>query len=99
MPEKIYNVAVIGVSGMGRHHALSAVENPHTDLYAVCDLIPANIEKACALPGANVKVTTDDYKSLVSDPKVDISIVVTPDGMCTVSMSSLSEKPTISVTG
>ena len=28
-----------------------------------------------------------------------VSIDVTPDGMCTVSMSSLSEKPTISVTG
>ncbi len=79
MSEKIYNVAVIGVSGMGRRHAKGVIENPRANLYAVCDLIPENIKKACELPGANVQVTTDDYKVLAADPKVDAAIVVVPD--------------------
>ena len=79
MQDKIYNVAVIGTAAMGRRHCQAVIENPRANLYAVCDLIPENLKLACGLPGAKVEVTTDDYKTLVADPKVDVAIVVVPD--------------------
>ncbi|MDO4853310.1 MAG: Gfo/Idh/MocA family oxidoreductase [Clostridia bacterium] len=79
MEDKIFNIAVIGSAGMARRHMKGVIANPKARLYAVCDIHPEQIEKAKALPGADIAVTTTDYRTLLDDPKIDAAIIVTPD--------------------
>lgn len=77
MKKDIYNVAVIGCSGMGRLHIHAALANDHAKLYAICDPKTDRLEKCAEEFKPEIAVT--DWHDLVKDPKVDIAVVVTPD--------------------
>ena len=79
MEKKIFNIAVIGSAGMARRHMKGIIANPQARLYAVCDIHPEQIEKAKALEGADIAVTTTDYRTLLDDKNIDAAIIVTPD--------------------
>ena len=76
--EKIFNIAVIGSSGMGRTHMKGIMNNPNARIYAACDLHEENFEK-CKEIDPNIPVFTTDYRTLVNDPNVDAAIVATSD--------------------
>ena len=71
------NIAVIGSSGMAQGHMRGVVENPHANLYAICDIHQYQIDKA--LEKYTPEKTTLVYKTLADDPNVDAVIIVTPD--------------------
>ena len=74
--KKRLNFAVIGCSGMARLHMLGVLNND-ANLYAICDVAQSQIDER--LKEFKVERTCNDYRELVSDPNVDVAILVTPD--------------------
>ena len=77
MVDNKFNIAVIGGSGMARSHMNGIVSSENAILYGVCDIDPAQIEKAKEKFGE--MKSTADYRDFVSDPEVDAVVIVTPD--------------------
>ena len=74
--KKRLNVAVIGCSWMAKQHMDGVLAND-ANLYAICDTAQSQIDER--LKEFSPERTCTDYRDLVSDPNVDIAIIVTPD--------------------
>jgi predicted dehydrogenase len=71
--------AVIGLR-MGSGYVKAFLENPETELLAICDLSEdqmAEVSKKYSLPDTVIRTT--DYRSLLSIKEIDVVGVVTPD--------------------
>ena len=77
MAEKIFNIAVIGCSGMAKKHMEGVKLAEGAELYAICDTAPERLQAASEELGC--ERTTADYMELVNDPLVDAVVIVTPD--------------------
>lgn len=76
MSKKI-GYAVVGL-GVGRSHAKAAYASENADLIAVCDLIPAKLEKAKELfPEV---LTYTDFSEMLKNPDIDIVSIAVPSG-------------------
>lgn len=74
---KIYNVAVLGLGGIGRAHIKGVLNTPTCKLYAICDKNQEKLDEVLKdYPGV---LGVTDYKDLVADKNVDLMIVATPD--------------------
>lgn len=74
---KIFNVAVIGCSGMSKLHMDGVVANENARLYAICDIATERLEPFKEQYQCERYVL--DYKELVDDPNIDAVVIVTPD--------------------
>ena len=79
--ENKLNIAVIGCSGMAKHHMRGVLAKEGACLYAVCDTAEERL-KECR-EEFSVPVATTDWRELVNDPKVDAAVLVTPDKLHT----------------
>ena len=73
--EKI-RVGLIGVGGIARLHQLGYRDNPHAELYAICDVDEGLLRQRAADWG--VRKSYADYRQLLADPAVDAVEVITP---------------------
>ena len=72
-PSKI-GVGVIGTGRIGKLHIEHLARNiPEAELIAICSLDPAGIESLTKQ--FNIPKTTDDYTSILEDPKIDAVLV------------------------
>lgn len=72
-------IGIIGVGGMGGHHARSLVAGlvPKGKLVAVCDVNPARLEWARGEFGENIK-PFDDAQKMLAEKCCDAVVVATP---------------------
>ena len=77
MERRIWNIAVIGCSGMGSSHMQGVCAKEGAKLYAICDTEPVRLEECKAKYNVDIAVT--DYRELVADPNVDAAVIVVPD--------------------
>ncbi len=79
MENGIFNIAVIGTSGMGRRHIKGVLANPNARVYAICDLEQSQLDLAQEIVEYPIPVITQDYKTLLGDKNLDAVILVVPD--------------------
>lgn len=77
MVQKVWNIAVIGCSGMGSSHMQGVCAKEGAKLYAICDTEPERLQEC--KEKYNVDIAVTDYRELVSDPNVDAVVIVVPD--------------------
>lgn len=78
MSEKKLNVAMIGCGVIADFHLQGVLDNPHCELYAICDTATDDrLERRRKQYKPQIAVT--DYRELVNDENVDMVIVATPD--------------------
>jgi len=75
--EKI-NVGLIGCGRISGKHLLAIKYNPHTELVAVCDIIPERAKKAAEENNCKYYL---DYKGLLRDKDIDMVSICTPSGL------------------
>lgn len=73
--EKI-RVGLIGVGGIARLHQLGYRDNPHAELYAICDVDEELLRQRAADWGVQKRYA--DYRQLLADPAVEAVEVITP---------------------
>ena len=79
MSKKIWNLAIVGGSGMAKGHAKGVVAAENARLYAFCDIDPERLESCKADFGEDGIKYVTDYRDLVNDPELDAVVLVTPD--------------------
>ena len=65
MSKKIFNIAVVGCSGMAKKHMEGIKLAEGAQLYAICDTAPERLEAAKREVGCDK--TVSDYMELVND--------------------------------
>ncbi len=76
--DKKLRYAVVGL-GVGMGHCDAAIASKNADLVAVCDLIPAKMEKVAKKQPGLKKYT--EFDQLIADPDVDIISICLPSAM------------------
>ena len=72
--------AVIGVGGQGRSHCKSFTQVKDCEVVAICDVDPAQLDKAAAaLPDASRVRKFPDYRRLLEDKTIDTVSIATCD--------------------
>jgi predicted dehydrogenase len=69
-------VGFIGVGGISRLHYLGYKDNPHAELYSICDTDEKQLQQRQADWG--VQRAHTDYRELLADPKVDAVEIMVP---------------------
>ena len=82
---------VIGVGGMGRHHARFIDQNEKAMLAVLCDVNRERLNEVAEL--LNVDKTYTDYRNVISDPSLDMVSICLPHHLhAPVSIESLKAK-------
>ena len=79
MPDRIYNVALVGCGRIAGHHCRAIRATPGLRLAALCDLKPEAAEQW--IEGDDIPVSTNYHEMLTTLPEIDIVAVITPSGM------------------
>jgi myo-inositol 2-dehydrogenase/D-chiro-inositol 1-dehydrogenase len=78
IPSRRLGVGVIGVGGMGEHHARNLAHAvPAARLVALMDVDPARLRRTAAACG--VSRTFSDGRALIDDPEVEAVLIAAPD--------------------
>lgn len=74
--ERPIRFAVIGL-GMGYHHCIDLKDARGAELAAVCDPVPARVERAVQKFGVR---GTGSFDEILADPEIDVVNICTPSG-------------------
>ncbi|MDP4098335.1 Gfo/Idh/MocA family oxidoreductase [Paenibacillus sp. P96] len=86
---KTVNIGIIGLGSISEYHLKPYGNNPHANIYAVCDLNEERAKTAAALYGAE-KVYTD-YRELLADEQIDgVSICTWNNTHAEISIAALN---------
>lgn len=69
-------IAIIGTGSRGQYHIHNLLAMPHTEIVALCDNYPPNLEAAAALSPKAKKYS--DYRKVLESSEVDGIVIATP---------------------
>lgn len=76
MSDKL-GVLINGAGWVATQHIQAFIDNPHTEIVAISDIVLANAQKRADEAGLNVKCY-DNYEAALNQPGIDIVSVCTP---------------------
>lgn len=94
--QKKLKVCIVGCGRIATLNVLGYKDNPHAEIYAVCDV---SFERAAALAKAvGIDRVYTDYQNVLDDPAIDVIELLTPHNIhCQMTVAACEAKKHVSV--